>query len=608
MSRSLAGILVADAVGYSARMEASEAQALQALDRTRAHVDSAVDAHQGEIVATAGDSVIAAFASASDAVRAALDMQTAIVEDAGDLFRLRIGVHFGDVAQTGDTLLGDGVNIAARLEPLAPHGGILISGVVADQIAGKVDAAFAPIGKRDVKNIARPIELYCWPPEAARSYRRQRLLRMWPLAAGAVMIAAVGLFLARGQTGAGPDDGMPTGPRIALLPFEEVGAAPDEAFFAEGLSRDVNAYLSKFSNLFVLSPSSTRQYAEADCATIRRELDADFILSGTVRRDDQNLRVTTSFTDARDCAQMNAPGPFTRDLTAGSVLDVQIEIARKVVSEIGSADAPIFDAKLAKAIEEKAPEHLNAYECVLLSYWFYENFAPDRHRRARDCLMQAVQTDPGYALAWSRLAFSYIESKKYAIDTQEDWAEQSLQAAQRSVDLDPANPDAYYAMAIRSQVVGEPPEVFARYARKAVELNPHDSFVLADLGTWMAYAGQWETGKDWVTRAKALNPKHQSWWDFIWQLHAFLQGDYAASIAHAQTVNLPGNYMVQAALTAAYAKNGDDELAAQTLEKVLELKPDYAEDPEQPFRARGMQRALIYKLMEGLREAGLQST
>ncbi|MGI9371812.1 MAG: adenylate/guanylate cyclase domain-containing protein [Hyphomicrobiales bacterium] len=604
MSRKLAGFLVADAVGYSSRIEENEAEALAALSMTRTIVDEMLAKYQGSILSTAGDSIIAEFSSAVTATKAALEIQQRLAELKKDTFQLRIGVHFGDVAQQDDTLLGDGINIAARLEPLAPSGGVLISNVVADQIVGKVDAPFSLIGKQSVKNIARPLELYCWPPEAAKSYRRRRMLRCWPLgAAAAIVIAAIsGLALYTQRQ----NDGMPTGPRIAVLPFEEAGAAVDEAFFADGLSRDINAFLSKFSNLFVLSPSSTRQFADADCPTVRRELDADFILSGTVRRAEDSLRVTTAFTDARDCSQLNAPGPFTRDLSAQSVIDVQIEIARKVVAEIGSADAPIFDAKLAKAIEAEAPENLNAYECVLLSYWFYENFDPDRHRRARDCLLRAVKSDPSYSLAWSRLAFSSIESKKYAIDTKESWAEDSLGAAQRAIDLDAGNPDAYYALAIRSQMVGASAEVFANFARKAIELNTNDSFVLADLGTWMAYAGQWETGKDWVTRAKALNPKHQSWWNFIWQLHAFLLGDYAASIDHAQTVNLPGNYMVQAALTAAYAMNGNSEMAESTLQKVLELKADYAEDPRQPFRARGMQPELVEKLMEGLTRAGLQ--
>ena len=606
MARELAALLAADAVSYSRRMEENEASALAALEASRRIMDAAIQHHDGQIIQTAGDSVIARFSGAVAAVSAALNIQEALGESRDGVFEFRIGIHFGDVMVTNTDVLGDGLNIAARLEPIAPPGGICISGTVADQIAGKVPGQFTRVGTRRVKNIARPIEIYCWPDAAARQLRRKALTRHWPIAAGigALAAAAVAGIM---MSPTGNRASMPTGPRIAVLPFQEIGVAADQAFFAQGLSRDINAFLSEFSNLFVLSPSSTSSYGAADCASIADDLDADFILGGTVRRDAEKLRVTTTFTDARTCGQLDSPGPFDRDLSASSVLDVQLEIARKVVAEIGSADAPIFDTEVIRQLEEEAPEDLSAYECVLLSYWFYENFEPDRHRRARDCLQNAVKTEPGYSLGWSRLAFAHIESKKYSIDTRDDWAEESWWAAQKAIDVDPQNPDAYYAMAIRSQMVGEERDVFTEYARKAIALNPNDSFVLADLGTWMAYAGEWETGKDWVTRAKALNPKHQSWWNFIWQLHAYLEGDYDESIRQARIVNLSGNYMVQAALTAAYAMAGDQEKAQETLAHTLELKPDYAEDPRQPFRARGMVPELVDGLMEGLRRAGLQT-
>lgn len=605
MDRQLAGLLVADAVGYSRRIEENESAALAALATSRGIFDEVLERNDGQIIQTAGDSVIARFPGAVAAVSAAQEIQRRLAASGEDVFVFRIGIHFGDVVVQENDVLGDGLNLAARLEPLTPHGAVCISGVVADQVAGKIDEPFTRVGRRKLKNIARPVEVYCWPDAAARTMRRQALTRHWPVAAGACVLAvavAAGLILA-------PDDtrpGMPTGPRIAVVPFEEVGVPAEEAFFAEGLSRDVNAFLSEFSNLFVLSPGSTARLRGSDCPTIRDELGADFILSGTVRRAEDKLRITTTFTDARNCRQLNSPGPFDRDLSAHSVLDVQLEIARKVVAEIGSADSPIFDAALIGELEAEGPETLSAYECVLLSYWFYENFDPDRHRKARDCLLNAVKADPGYSLAWSRLAFAYIESKKYAIDTRDDWARNAWDAAQRAIDNDPENPDAFYALAIRSQILGEDRKVFRNYARRAIDLNPNDSFVLADLGTWMAYSGEWEAGKEWVTRAKALNPKHQSWWNFIWQLHAFLERDYAGSIDHARTVNLPGNYMVQAALVAAHALNGDQTLAEQTLARVLEMKPDYAKDPRQPFRARGMPDELIEGIMDGLRLAGLE--
>ncbi|MGI9430090.1 MAG: adenylate/guanylate cyclase domain-containing protein, partial [Bythopirellula sp.] len=476
MDRELAGLLVADAVDYSRRIEEDESAALKALEVSRLIVDKAIEDHDGIIISTAGDSVIARFPGAVAAVTAAQLIQLELGKADSNVFAFRIGIHFGDVVVTETDMFGDGLNVAARLEPLAPPTAICISSVVADQIAGKVNGEFIRVGRRKLKNINRPIEIYCWPESAARTMKAMAVRRRLPALAGIGMLAAAvaaGVFFA--PRASRPT--MPTGPRIAVLPFEEVGVAKDEAFFAQGLSRDVTAFLSEFSNLFVLASSSTAAFRTSDCATIRSELDADFILSGTVRRAGNKLRVTTAFTNANNCRQLNSPGPFDRDLSAESVLDVQLDIAQKVVAEIGSADAPIFDASLIRELESGAPENLSAYECVLLSFWFYENFAPDRHRRARDCLKGAVVTDPTYSLAWSRLAFAFIESKKYAIDTENDWAEQAAKAAQTALDLDPENPDAYYALAIRSQIIGEDRSVFSNYARKAVELNPNDSFI-----------------------------------------------------------------------------------------------------------------------------------
>jgi TolB-like protein len=392
-----------------------------------------------------------------------------------------------------------------------------------------------------------------------------------------------------------------------LIPFKNLGSDPEDAYFSDGLTRDINAYLSKFSNLFVIAPAAGNEFREAaDCAAIRDKLQADYILTGAVRRSLDKLRVTTTFTDARTCRQLDAPGPFDRDLSLASVLDIQLEIAKKVAAEVGSADAPLFNAEVQNAIRREAPDNLVAYECVLLSYWFYETFAPERHRRARACLERAVKIDPDYSLGWSRLAFSYIETKKYGIDTPADWAELSRQAANRAIDLDPDNPNAYYALAILSQMLGDDKTVFRNFAERAIELNPNDAFVLADLGTWIAYTGAWDRGKELVTRAKLLNPNHQSWWDWIWLLHHYLKGEYRQAHDIALKINLPNNYMIQAALTATYGMLDEQQKTNEALAHLLEIRPDYPLDPRAPFRVRGMQTELIEALMEGLRKAGLQ--
>jgi len=432
------------------------------------------------------------------------------------------------------------------------------------------------------------------------------LLRRWvtPLIAASILGALVSLYALVYQ-----DDkpSIPTGPKIAVIPFNDLTGNPDDAYFGAGLTKDINAQLSKFSNFFVFAPGSVSSFRNnPDCKTVRNELAADYILGGTVQRSLNKLRVTTTFTDAETCRQLDAPGPFDRDLSVDNVLDIQLEIAKKVVAQVGSADAPLFNANIQNEIRDRAPDNLEAYQCVLLSYWFYETFESDRHRKARACLENAVKLDAEYSLGWSRLAFSYIETKKYAIDTPEDWAKLSRDAAYRAIDLDPDNPDAYYALAILTQMTSQDQVEFQNFAERVIELNPNDAFVLADLGTWMGYAGQWELAKSWVSRSMQLNPKHQSWLWQTWHLDHFLKGEYKESRDYALKMNLPNNYMVQASLTAAYAMNGEQENSEKTLARVFELRPNYADDPRAPFRARGMSVELIEKLMDGLRIAGLE--
>ena len=147
--------------------------------------------------------------------------------------------------------------------------------------------------------------------------------------------------------------------------------------------------------------------------------------------------------------------------------------------------------------------------------------------------------------------------------------------------------------------------VFRNFAERAIALNPNDAFVLADLGTWIAYTGAWERGKELVTRAKQLNPNHQSWWDWIWLLHHYQNGEYQEARDVALKINLPNNYIIQAALAATYGMSGEKSKAKEALDHLLKIRPDYPEDPRAPYRIRGMQKELIEGLMEGLRKAGL---
>ncbi len=610
-TRKLTTIFYADVVGYSRLTGNDELGTHQAVMDLLDHAQQKIQQKGGKVLRYAGDAILAEFSSVVACVSAAILIQSRQSDfnlgNPGDQQVLvRIGINLGEVIEDRGEIYGDGVNIAARLEALAPAGGICITGQVAEQVIGKLDTEFARAGQHRLKNIARPIEVWCWPVEEAGRLRRAAS-RFWKMLA--MSVAAIAMLIALTYFSINQDYdelAVPTGPRIAVIPFRNLSDNPDDVFFSVGLTADINTHLSRFSNLFVIAPSSVRGFTEnADCKTVREELLADYILEGSVRRSNENLRVTTAFTNASTCRQLEAPGPFDLDLNVVSVLDVQLEIASKVVAQIGSANAQLLDPIVRNEILSKAPGSLEAYECVLLLEWFYETFEPDRLRKARACLEKAVELDPDYSLAWSRLAFSYLESKKYAVDTPSNWEELARNAISRALSLDPDNANAVYALAILAKLTGKEFAEFQNFAEKTISLNPNDAFVLADLGTWMGYSGQWETAKKWVSKSMQLNPKHQSWLWQTWHLDSFLRGAYRESRDYALKMNAPDNYMVQASLTAAYAMNGELDKAEATLAHVLELRPNYAEDPRAPFRARGMPNALIEGLMVGLQKAGL---
>ena len=174
---------------------------------------------------------------------------------------------------------------------------------------------------------------------------------------------------------------------------------------------------------------------------------------------------------------------YDRSLTAANVFAVQDEITTRVVGMIGSSDAPLWRSQREAELREKRPDSLEAYECVLLTYVFYETFAAKEHARARDCLERAVLIAPGYSTAWSRLAFMYVEEHKYRYNVRPQPLERALAATQKAIELDPQNQDGYYALAIIRYMREKDFDAFHATAEQALALNPNDAWVISDLGT-----------------------------------------------------------------------------------------------------------------------------
>jgi adenylate cyclase len=281
VERKLTAILHADVKGYSRLMGEDEVGTLRMLTAHREVTDALIQQHRGRIVGTAGDSILAEFASAVEAVQCAVDIQQVLKTRYADLpserrMEFRIGVNVGDVIVEGPQIYGDGVNIAARLEALAEGGGICISGTVYDHIENKLSLGYEYLGEQTVKNIAKPVRGY-------------RVIEPEAIAAAQVRSNATALLLP-----------LPDKPSLIVLPFINLSSDPEQEYFSDGITEDITTDLSKISSLFVISRNSAFTYKgkAAKAQDISREMGVRYVLEGSVRRVTERVRVSAQLIDA----------------------------------------------------------------------------------------------------------------------------------------------------------------------------------------------------------------------------------------------------------------------------------------------------------------------
>ncbi len=312
VQRKLAAILAADAVGYSRLMDVDEETTLRALLANRRIIDGLVTSHNGRVFGSAGDSVIAEFPSPVEAVRCAVEIQRSLEKsNAGlpkdSLMRFRIGVNLGDVMVEGDDLLGDGVNVASRLEGLADAGGICISGTVYDQVAGKIAQAIESMGEQMLKNIEEPVRTY-------------RVLAGEGVSATPATAHALSVL----------DFALPERPSIAILPFKSLGADPGQDYIADGIRYGIQATLVQLSGLFLVNAPALNAYREKDmpAASVGSELDVRYVLDGAVQQAGNRIRATVQLTDTSTLQVIWAE---RYDRVIDDVFELQDEITREVI-------------------------------------------------------------------------------------------------------------------------------------------------------------------------------------------------------------------------------------------------------------------------------------
>ncbi len=623
IERRLAAILAADVAGYSRLMGADEEGVLAALRALREELfDPAITRHRGRIVKLMGDGVLVEFASVVDAVTCGAEVQRALAERNAGVARdkrleLRIGINLGDVMIDGDDLYGDGVNIAARLETLAAPGGVCVSQAVVDQARGKVAVGFDDLGEKALKNIATPVRVYRAVADGAAARASPPKRRRLTLGAAAVVVllgalVAGGWYLIRpAPVAAISADRVMTikGPAIAAIPFANLSGDTEYDLFARGMTDQVAAALTRFKGVRVLSPRASAKYAD-DLGALRRELGADYLLEGNIRRGAERIQITATLTKVATGAQIWTD-TFQAEVSPTNIVEVQDRLAGRIAGAIADDTRGVALRDRVADQASAAPDDQSTLDCIVVSgTWRSE----EGMRAAYKCLMTALERDPSYAAGWARLAGlltdSYLDGPVFSDDPGYDPLKLMLKAARKAVELAPNSADAHYALAQAHYYNGEQ-EQFMAEAAKAMELNPNDTGTIAWLATLMAFSGRWDEGGALIKKALAFNPSvvGPGAWYGLAKAH-YYRGEYAEALEDFQHVwaAYDGYWVNDLNRAYLYADWGKQEEAEKAAAALLKQLPNFVvEDAADFYRKLQFQEAYIDKMVRALKKAGLPS-
>ena len=580
-TRKLAAIMAVDVVGYSRLMGEDEAGTARVV---REHRDAArpfVSDRGGRIVKTMGDGLLVEFASVVDAVECAAAIQRLMVErnaETPESKRIvyRVGVHLGDVLIEGEDILGEGVNIAARLEGICEPGGVLISGSVYEHVRGRVEASFVDLGERDLKNIARPVRAY-------------RVAIDHPATANSAA--------PKPEVAAATRDK----PSIAVLPFQNMSGDPEQDYFADGISEDIITALSKLSQLFVIARNSSFSFKgkNVQVQEIGKTLGVRYVLEGSVRKVDKRVRITAQLIDAANDGHLWAER-FDRDLT--DIFAVQDDVTGQIVSALS---LNLTQGERHRLMAEQT-DNMEAFDCFLRGRELWWRHAKEPNAQARELLLRAAELDPQFAPAFAWLGAAHI------IDYVSQWTDPPLrsldlayEAATRSAALDPKYPAAYWALIFANLWMRRYDDAI-RAGETAIANNPNDAEALNGLGVVLHYSGRSAEALRHFERAMALNPLCPGMWlHFQGQAYYQLQRyEEAENVLKRRIFRTPETDASRVLLAATFGQTGRLDEAREQWREVLRVNPAYSLEHRR--------KVLPYKnpadfetVVDGLRKAGL---
>ena len=548
VTRRLAAILAADVVGYTRLMGQDETNTHLHLNLVWAKVfNPAVARYRGRIVKTMGDGALVEFGSAVDAVNCAISIQSEMAErkasshERGHI-EFRIGVNLGEIVTEGADIFGDGVNVAAHLESLAPKGGVLISDLVNSQVKGKIDATFVDAGEVTLKNVDEP-------------------LRAWRLG------EADGAAVPRPTIKIG-EAAMPS---IAVLPFSNMSGDPEQDYFADGLVEDILTTLSKLSGLRVIARNSTFVYKgrAVDVRAVGRELDVRYVLEGSVRKDGNRIRISAQLIEATTGAHVWAN---RYDRALDDLFALQDEITLLLATEM---QVHLTEGEQAR-MRYTTTSNFEAWN------WWVQGLAHfrgpvtrDRLTGARRCWEQALTLDPNSAPLNAALAFIHASDARFGWwEDRETALRKGEEYVERGLAIDPTNPDIHTSSSMLLLVRRRHDDAVAE-ARKAVDLGPGSADVATFASFVLASSGYAQEAVLQIERAMKLSPKYPPTYlghlGNAYRLMARYQDAIVAFKAYGECS--PGAGLVD--LVLCYQRTGRSDEAKAGARRVLATNPQF---------------------------------
>ena len=613
-NRKLTAILSADVVGYSRLMGDDESATVSTLKSHRRLISENVLAHQGRVIDSPGDNILAEFGSIVDAVSCAVDIQKGLMKKNEVLpdsrkMVFRIGLNLGDVIEDGERIYGDGVNIAARIESLAKPGEVAISGTVFDNIRNKLKFGYEFVGEHQVKNIAQPVRVYhvltdpassgkiIGEPEGDRSTMPKTILAV---AVVILLVAATYLYIAYNPS-MDISNTEVNKPSIAVLPFDNLSNDPEQEYFSDGISEEIITALSKTPKMFVIARNSSFSYKgrPVNVQEVGKELGVRYMVEGSVRKAGEQVRITAQLVDVKTGHQLWAE-KYDHELK--DIFSLQDQIAKRIITEL---QVELTEGEQAR-IYDKGTKNFEVYLKVLEARSLIRNNNIEDNHKARQILKDCISVEPNYAPAYRWLGAAHFSgavlgaaaSKKEAFDN-------TFKYAQKAVSIDDSYGDAYGLLGF-SYVLKRKYENSIPILEKALKLDPNGADTNFYLAMSLLYLDDLEKALSFQKKAIRLNPIAPSIYLNIMAAIHRSKGDYEEALVWSEKAvkQNPNHIISRVNHCSILVLAGKKEEALVHADKVKELNPK--------FSVKKLERSLPYKnpgvkktYIDALRKSGL---